>query len=206
MNKILAASAALAGALLLSACGSTGTGTPSSAPTVAPAAAGSATEAVPAPSSAAAAPEVAKSSRGNLIKAVGEPASQTYNGETVATFVATSIEVAPGCTSQYAPQPKNGQVVVATFSVETTAALSKTPTKDFSLNMFGWKAIAGNGTTVNGNIVPIGCLDSAEQLPPTIGPGEKATGKIAFDVPAGAGTLIYTAPGAPAGWEWAYGK
>jgi hypothetical protein len=37
-----------------------------------------------------------------------------------------------------------------------------------------------------------------------MGPGEKATGKLAFDVPAGAGTLVYTAPGAPAGWEWSY--
>ncbi|GAA2197086.1 hypothetical protein [Sinomonas flava] len=206
MNKILAASAVLTGALLLSACGSTGAGTPSSAPTVAPAAAGGSAQATSAPSSAAAAPEAAQSSRGNLVKAVGEPASQTYNGETVATFVAAAIEPAAGCTAQFASAPKNGQIVVATFNVETTAALSKTISKNFSLNMFGWKAVAGNGTTVNGNPVAIMCLDSAEQLPSTMGPGEKATGKIAFDVPAGAGTLVYTAPGAPAGWEWSYGK
>lgn len=204
MKKVIAASVAglaLAGAL--SACGSTAAGTPTSTPSVAPAAAGATAQAAPASSSAA---DSAKSSRGNLIKKVGEAASQTYNGETVATFVAKSIDVVPGCPGQYASAPKNGQIVVATFDVETTAALSKTMTKDFSLNMFGWKAIAGNGTTVNGNVVPIGCLDSAEQLPSMMGPGEKATGKIAFDVPAGAGTLVYTAPGAPAGWEWSYGK
>jgi hypothetical protein len=172
---------------------------------VAPAGGGEAAQGAQAPSSAAAV-EGAKSSRGNLVKRLGEPASQTYNGETVATFVAKSIDAGAACTAQYAQQPKNGQIVVATFDVETTAALSKTITKDFSLNMFGWKAVAGNGTTVNGNIVPIMCLDSAEELPHAIGPGEKATGKIAFDVPAGAGTLVYTAPGAPAGWEWSYGK
>ncbi|BCT76209.1 hypothetical protein SCMU_20510 [Sinomonas cyclohexanicum] len=202
MKKIiLASTAALALAGSLTACGPTAAGTPTSTPSVAQAAAGEAAPGASAPSSA---PAGEKSSRGNLIKKVGEPASQTYNGETVATFVVKSIDAGAACTAQYAQQPKNGQIVVATFDVETTAALAKTITKDFSLNMFGWKAIAGNGTTVNGNIVPFMCLDSAEALPSQMGPGEKATGKIAFDVPAGAGTLVYTAPGAPAGWEWSY--
>ncbi|MDQ0261197.1 hypothetical protein [Sinomonas atrocyanea] len=204
MKKTIAATVtglALAG--VLSACGTTAAGAPTSTPSVAPAAAGGSAQAAPTSSSAA---DGAKSSRGNLVKKVGEPASETYNGETIATFVAKSIKVVPSCPGQYASAPKNGQIVVATFDVETTAALSKTISKDFSLNMFGWKAIAGNGTTVNGNIVPIMCLDSAEELPHAIGPGEKATGKIAFDVPAGAGTLVYTEPGASAGWEWSYGK
>jgi hypothetical protein len=204
MKKTIAAAVtglALAGAL--SACGTPAAGTPTSTPSVAPAAAGGTAQAAPTSSSAA---DGAKSSRGNLIKKVGEPASETYNGETIATFVAKSIKTVPSCPGQYASAPKNGQIVIATFDVETTAALAKTMTKDFSLNMFGWKAIAGNGTTVNGNITPIGCLDSSEELPSMMGPGEKATGKVAFDVPAGAGTLVYTEPGASAGWEWGYGK
>ncbi|WP_460992343.1 hypothetical protein [Sinomonas soli] len=145
-----------------------------------------------------------KSSRGNLIKAVGQPASVTYNGKTVATFVAKSIDLAKACPGQYAPTPKNGQIVIVTFDAQTTSDLASTPMKTWDLNIFGWKAIAGNGTTVNGSVVSFGCLDSAQQLPSSMGPGEKATGKIAFDVPPGNGTLVYTQPGADIGWEWDY--
>ncbi len=57
--------------------------------------------------------------------------------------------------------------------------------------MFGWKAVAENGTTVNGMVTMLGCLDSAEQLAPACDPSST-------------GTLVYTAPGATDGWEWNY--
>lgn len=135
---------------------------------------------------------------------MGQAAGLTYNGENTATFAAKAIDVVPACPSQYAPQPKNGQIVLITFDVETTPALSKTPSRAFSLNAFGWKAIAGNSTTVNGNPVMFGCLDSSDELPSSIGPAEKAAGKIAPDVPPGNGTLVYVEPGTQAGWEWDY--
>ncbi|MDQ4490730.1 hypothetical protein RBS60_11025 [Sinomonas sp. ASV486] len=197
-KKFIAAAGALC-SLLVAGCGSTGQATPDSTPSVAVAGPASAS-ATPTPT----ATEGPKSSRGNLIKAVGQPASLTYNDKTVATFVAKSIEITTACPAQYAPKPKNGQIVIVTFDAQTTSDLASTPMKTWDLNIFGWKAIAGNGTTVNGNIASFGCLDSTQQLPSSMGPAENATGKMAFDVPPGNGTLIYTEPGATKGWEWDY--
>lgn len=199
VNKKIATAVSLC-SLLLTGCGAVGQATPDSTPTVAAAGPASASS-TPTPTPTVDGP---KSIRGNLIKAVGQAAGVTYNGKTVATFVAKSIEVATACPSQYAPKPKNGQIVIVTFDAQTTPDLASTPMKQWGLNIFGWKAIAGNGTTVNGSVVSFGCLDSTQQLPSSMGPGEKATGKIAFDVPPGNGTLIYTEPAADIGWEWAY--
>ncbi len=99
--------------------------------------------------------------------------------------------------------PKNGQIIILDFDVETTAELSKDPNKEFFID-HGWKAIAENGTTMNGNPSTWGCLDSTQQLPQSFGPNEKATGKMAFDVPAPAGSLVFVPIGMNGGWEWSY--
>jgi predicted small secreted protein len=209
MKTSLISSLALS-ALLMAGCSQgAGAGVSSSTPTVAPAgpsttaaATPTTTSAAPAPAAAAPATTAAATSpRGNLIKTVGQTAGQTYNGQTTVTFVVKSIEVDAKCSSSfYTPK---GHIVVMTVDAETTPALANDPMKSWALNMFAWKAIADNGTTVNGTPVAVGCLDSAEQLP-SMGPAEKATGKIAFDLPSAAGTLIYTIPGETSGWEWAY--
>lgn len=159
----------------------------------------------PSPTPTTTAPSVPKSARGNLIKDVGAVASLTYNDKTVASFKVTSIQTGAACTDKYASKPKNGQVVILTFEVTTTPDLASDPLKHFSLNEFEWKAIAGNGTTVNGTPAMFGCLDSSEKLPGSIGPAESATGKMAFDVPVGPGTLVFVPARADAGWEWNYG-
>lgn len=130
----------------------------------------------------------------------------TYQNDTntIASFVAKSIDIVPACPGQYAPKSKNGQIVIMTFDIQTTEKLADTPSKSWGLNIFGWKAIAGNGTTMNGSPIMLGCLDSAEQLPSSLGPNEKATGKIAFDVPPGPGSLVFAFPGMTSGWEWNY--
>lgn len=139
--------------------------------------------------------------RGNLIKQVGELARiGTPGGSQAVKFTVKSISEGVAC--QYY-QPKNGQIITLDFDVETTAALRELSNKKFFTTL-SWKAIAENGTTVNGDPVAYGCLDSATQLPQEMGPSEKATGKIAFDVPAGAGTLIFESIAVTDGWEWSY--
>lgn len=185
---------------MLTGCGSAASTstTQTVAPTVAPA--GDATPSATA--SSAAAPQAATSVRGNLIKTVGQNSGETYDGASIAEFVVKSIEVDAKCTSKYA-QPPKGHIVILNVDAQTTPDLAKTATKRWSLNMFGWKAIAENGTTVNGSVTSIGCLDNGEELP-AMGPAEKATGKIAFDVPSATGILVYKAPGQSAGWEWSF--
>ncbi|MDP9905622.1 hypothetical protein [Arthrobacter bambusae] len=135
------------------------------------------------------------------MKKAGEQSTYTVDGDAAVKFKVTSIQVGAPCHFPY--DTKNGQIVVVSLDIETTATLAKVQTKTW-WTMQEWKAIDANGMTMNGNPVAGVCLAPNEQLPVTIGPAEKANGKLAFDVPAGSGTLIYTAPGAPFGWEWTY--
>jgi hypothetical protein len=194
-------SALVLAAVLLAGCGSASSqpkNSTSTTPASSPVAAAPSSSSPPATTAAE-----AKSARGNLIKIVGQEASLTYKDETVARFTVKAITVNAKCTQDYAPTPK-GHIVVLTIDAKTTPALANDPMKTFSLNIFGWKVVTDKGTTVNGTSVDLFCLKSDEQFPSSLGPAEHATGKIAFDVPTAAGTLIYITPGAPYGWEWEY--
>lgn len=126
----------------------------------------------------------------------------TYNDKQTVRYTVKSITPNYRCANGY--QPKNGEVVVFDIDVETYPELINDPAKSFSFNS-DWKAIAENGTTMNGNPLTYGCLDSSEALLQRFGPGEKATGKVAFDVPAPSGILVFTPAGPDAGgWEWNY--
>lgn len=193
--KHLAAAALLP--LLLAGCGGTPAASPS-APSVEPA-----TQA-PAKTDAAAGP---KSSRGNLIKKVGEGASVTDKEKTVASFVVNSIQVDPTCTNTMTMPSEHGHFVALNVSMETDPALAESVNPQFGLAGYGWKAIADNGTTFNGNITTFAatmCLNDTERFPSALGPGEKATGTIVVDVPTPTGVLIHQQGFMPLGWEWEY--
>lgn len=189
-------------ALLLAGCsGSPGSGP--TAPTVEPAA-GSKTESAT-PSATAA--SGSKSARGNLIKKVGEGASVTDKDKTVASFVVNSISVDPACTGTSAAPAKNGHFVVLDVSMETAPELAESVNPQFGLAGYGWKAVADNGTTFNGDLGTFEafmCFSDAERFPSALGPGEKATGKIVLDVPTPTGVLVHKQGFMPAGWEWEY--
>ncbi|WP_139025183.1 DUF4352 domain-containing protein [Paenarthrobacter nitroguajacolicus] len=90
------------------------------------------------------------------------------------------------------------------FDIETTPAVAQMQTQKWWTMQY-WKAIAENGTTANGDPVDSFCLDFDQRLPSTIGPAEKVTGRLAFDVPSGTGTLIFVPPASnTGGWEWTY--
>jgi hypothetical protein len=188
--------------LLLAGCGGSPQSSPTP-PTVDPAGANNASS-----SPTAAAATGAKSSRGNLVKKVGEGASVTDKDKTVASFVINSITVDPQCTAKSAQPAKNGHFVALDVSMETSPELAQSVNPKFGLShASGWKDIADNGTTFNGDLrtlEAIMCFDSAERFPSDLGPGEKATGKIVLDVPTPMGVLVQRQGFMLAGWEWEY--
>ncbi|MFE4230341.1 DUF4352 domain-containing protein [Arthrobacter sp. NPDC056886] len=143
-----------------------------------------------------------KSARGNLIKTMGQPAGFTSDDGTTqaATFVIKSVAPVK-CTEAYAQPAKNGHFLAATVDLQTFPALeSISPVMMQSPN---WKFIASNGTTFNADLGgnSYGCLPEAEMIPARVGPGEKVTGKIVFDVPATTGILAFGIDGTTQ-WEW----
>lgn len=200
MKKTMTVAATLAAGLLLSSCGSS-TATGPLAPSVAPAAAETAaTNNVPTPTAPS------RSDRGNLIKDVGVAASSSIDGEEIVSFVVSSIEVDPVCSGALAEPAQNGHFVVMSLEAQTTAALAKDVNPQFSFSSGNWKVIAENGTTQNqfaSSQASFSCLDDAERFPISMGPAEKATGKIVLDVVSPSGTLVLHS-GSGAGWEWSY--
>lgn len=200
-SKIFAAIIAVP--FLLTACG----GSPQSAPTapVVDPATSSQTAEGASPTTAVA--SGTKSVRGNLVKKVGEGASVTDKDKTVASFVINSIQVDPQCTGTSAAPAKNGHFVALDVSMETAPELAESINPQFGLAGYGWKAVADNGTTFNGDLGSFEafmCFPDAERFPSALGPGEKATGKIVLDVPTPAGVLVHKQGFMPAGWEWEY--
>lgn len=197
MKPSLVTALALASSLLVG-CGASQSSP--AAPSVEPAASSNSAPTATQPASE-------KSSRGNLIKVPGQGASVTDKEKTVATFVINSIQLDPACTSQYAQPSENGHFVALEVSMETMPELAESVNPQFGLAGYGWKAIAENGTTFNGDIFTAGaymCLDDAEKFPSALGPAEKATGKIILDVPTATGVLVHKQGFMAAGWEWAY--
>lgn len=185
--------------LLLAGCGGAPQASPS-APTVQPASANPSAS----PSATASGP---KSSRGNLVKKVGEGASVTDKGKTVASFVINSIQVDPKCTNTSAMPSEHGHFVALDVSMETAPELAESVVPKFGLSGYGWKAIADNGTTFNGNVTTFAavmCYTDTERFPSSLGPGEKATGKLVLDVPTPTGVLVQQQGFMPFGWEWEY--
>lgn len=192
--------------LSLSACG----GSPSTTAT----ATAPSVEAVPAsatPTPTPTASQLARSSRGNLIKVAGQAAGQTdpVTKKQVVNFTIHSITVDPPCTGP-SPQPaERGHFVILDASIETLPELANSSFPRFDLSPHGFKFVAANGTTYNGNLTSgpsYGCLPDAEILPISgVGPAEKVTGKIVLDVPDVTGTLMFQPNGAGmGGWEWTF--
>jgi hypothetical protein len=143
-----------------------------------------------------------KSVRGNLVAHAGDVLELQHNGVKTVVITVKSITPNTDCYSSLFA-PKQGQSVVLDMEITTTPELAQDPYQPFT-TIVGWKAITADGITVNGRIDNINCVAPAERVPSQIGPSEKVVGKIAFDVPPGAGTLIWWPSGVTSGWEWAY--
>ncbi len=150
--------------------------------------------------------------RGYLIKEVGQLAGvvDADTEEPVVSFTLLEVEPNFTCTADYADGAANGQFVAFTFEVETFKALKDDVEPfygSFGLNSFYLSAFSDDGVLQNdidGN--SWSCLDSADELPSDIGPGQKAIGKIVIDTELESGVLVYEPMswGEPVGWEWEF--
>jgi len=154
-----------------------------------------------------ASPTSTTNAHGNLVKAVGDDAGITIDGANAADWVVTKIAVDPPCHNRYAQKPANGHFVVVTLKVTTTAALLNDDGSPGSVTFSEgiWSGYDSRGTKFN-DVLGNGysCLTDAERLPDQIGPGQTATGKLAFDVTSPHGSLELPQLVAPGGWEYHY--
>lgn len=144
----------------------------------------------------------ARSVRGNLIAHVGDTLQLSYKGVPTVTVRVTGITTNAGCQADVFA-PIRGQTVVLDMEVTTTPELAQDSQPTF-VTIFDWKAVGGDGVTVNGRIDNINCIPPAKRIPSEIGPSEKVVGQMAFDLPPGSGTLIWRPSGVTSGWEWTY--
>lgn len=152
-------------------------------------------------------PEGTYSDRGNLVLTPGQGAAITNSdGVDTATFVVNSIVVDAPCTRADAEPAEHGHLVTLDVSVETLPVMAEDQ-GSFSMDPYSFKPIAANGTTSNADpstLAGVYCYEDEEMLPSSIGPGEKATGKVVLDVESPSGILVFNDFSSMYGWEWAY--
>lgn len=155
-------------------------------------------------------PEENVSDRGSLILEEGEEGVVVDDqGTELLTFTVHSIEVNPECTGDRAEEPENGVFVM--FDAEVDSVLEA---GDYYLdpglvfNPHGYRAIDIDGSTRSeslGTNAAYNCLPESEMIPTNLGPGENASGKVVFDVPTDARTLLMSIDLAPdLQWEWEF--
>lgn len=196
MKKKLAAASLVA----LLAIGGCSTQSEAVAPDVEAAGAGASATPTPKPTD--------RSERGNLIKEFGQGAGMTNaDGDQIVSFSINSIAPAV-CTGEWATPPENGHLFVLDVAVETLPKLAESPMPIFNLSPHSMKIVAPNGTTSNANLgtaATYGCFPESEMLPTSIGPAEKATGKIVIDSEVPSGTLIVNDSfSGLMGWEYTF--
>lgn len=144
-------------------------------------------------------PEEGLSSRGNRVLEPGDVAVVTgFENEEheVAKFVIKDIEVDPTCTGQFSEEPENGHFVAIDVEIETgpePGFSEATYGASFSMSPEVFRVVDKNGTTLNTatSVASMMCLDQSDQIPSNLGAGERATGKLVFDLPSAEGVLIY---------------
>jgi hypothetical protein len=151
--------------------------------------------------------ETVTSSRGNLVKEIGQLAGTSALASDVVTsrFAVTDIVLDPECTSGFAEAPANGRYLGIHLNIETTPELAEDEFPWITFTQHDWQAYDAEGKRLND---PVGnawsCLDSGQQLPVQIGPGQSVSGWIVLDVAATNGFVVLAMAGSPTGWEWAY--
>lgn len=130
-------------------------------------------------------------------------------GTELLNFTVNSIDVDPKCTGRGSGVPENGHFVVFEAELEIAkeaAGVLSTPSNMF--NTASYRVIDSDGNTLgaspNTNDAHT-CFPEGERLKYDIGPGEKSSGKVVFDVPVESGVLLTESDTAPdLKWEWAF--
>lgn len=161
----------------------------------------------PIPSETAEAVDAETSPRGAWIMEPGDGDGLIDDeGNELLNFKVNSIEVDPGCPT--GKTPENGHFVVSDAELEISQeaeGVLNTPSDMF--NIAAYRVIDSDGNTLGGspNTGPAhGCLPESEMIKYDIGPGEKTSGKVVFDVGAESGILLHHYEKTDLKWEWAY--
>lgn len=150
------------------------------------------------------------SERGSLILEPGdEGVVLDEAGNELLIFTVHSIDINPQCTGQFAQGPEKDAFVVFDAEIESDLTAG-----DYYLepglffNQYSYRIIDAEGVTLSEPPVSdaaFECFPESEQMPAEIGPGEKASGKVVFDVPADGRTLLMNNEmGQDLQWEWNY--
>ncbi len=145
--------------------------------------------------------------RGNLVKTIGQLAGTSSLTSDVVTsrFAVTDLVLDPTCDSGFPETPANGHYLGIHLNVESTPELAEEEFPWVSFTQYDWQAYDADGKRLND---PVGnawtCLDSSQQLPAQIGPGQSVSGWIVLDVASPTGAVVLAMGGSPVGWEWAY--
>lgn len=154
--------------------------------------------------------------RGTLPLKPGATAmASSADQEELASMTVHSIEVDPVCTGSYIREPQNGHFVVLDVSVEVAPHSTLTEAgvlyDSVSMRQGGFRAVDKDGNMTPGNDIignGYGCLPEGSEIATEINAGEKASGKLIFDVPTAEGVIIMPELLGQSsdieGWEWAY--
>jgi len=139
--------------------------------------------------------------RGNTIKALGDTTSiyDTWDDRHKADFVVTDIEVTSEIQTEYGDAPENGHFVI--LSIEGTTTQEITSDDLWYINPHDFSLFTPEGERVNeaATFAAYTALDSGEELPDRMGPGEQFSGKVALDSPTEHGVIAY---GGGVEWEF----
>lgn len=208
-RELAAGAAAITLVGLLTACGQ---GEPQSAQTVTVTATATVT-ATPSPTASETAPandDLELSPRGAQIMQPGvQDGLVDSDGTELLLFTVNSVDVDPECTGRDRSAAEHGHFVVFDVDFEVTKeAAGVLPTPSNMFNTASYRVIDPDGNTMgeSPNTGPAhSCFPDSESLKYDIGPGEKASGKVVFDVPVESGVLLTESDVVPdLKWEWQF--
>lgn len=160
--------------------------------------------------------QVERTERGSILMKPGETAVSYIPGKgEIANLTVNSIQVDPVCNGEYVREPQNGHFLVLDVSIELASldVFKKAgPFQDYvSLRQGEFRHLdTEQAMTPRNDLIgnAYGCVPENETLGTDIYAGEKASGKIVFDVPTEEGSVILPDllwdSMATDGWEWAY--
>lgn len=192
-------------ALALTACGSGADDEAGVVVTVPPASSSAAAPTTPATAlDAAAAPNW----RGNIVTAVGEPAVMRRSADpgapAILSFTVEQFVINPVCDSGFEQAPVTANFLGVALRVETTMDYDPRELRSFS--EFDFSILDADGALL-GDVIGNGqlCFGEEDELSHRrMGPGQVYEGWIVLDMPIREGTLVYSPPGQPNGWEWQF--
>lgn len=155
-------------------------------------------------------PDFDYNERGSVVMEPGDTEILTNDdGTELMSFTVDSIEVNPDCTAERSREPENGNFVVFEAEVESDIVAGEhglKPGRTFNSSVYRVIDEDGNTLGESPNTGPShSCFPDIERIPTDLGPGEKGSGKVVFDVSVDSGSLLLELDAAQGlQWEWEF--